>query len=200
MNRPSRVVLFAVSIVTVALQATAAIGRADQQLLRRWATYASKDGPYSVSFPQQATPTGYDDAVTWRGQKLPGQAYRVREADRQWSVLRVKNVTYPALTTRERRMAQALDAYAEWVRDGLGTSGGRMLSVSPVNLDRHPGRHMVMTVSSGNTIERRVFLLDSVLYVLEFAMAAGANAGLDADMFFGSFRLAVPIGAIELRR
>lgn len=200
MKRPSRIVIFAVSIATVAVQATAVIGRSDQQLLRRWATYASKDGPFSVTFPQQATPTAYEDTVTWRDRKLPGHGFRVREADRQWSVLRVENVTYPALTTRERRLAQALDAYAEWVRTGLAANGGRMINVTPVTLDRHPGRHMVMSVASGNTIERRVILADSVLYLVEFAIAAGANAGLDADMFFGSFRLAVPLGAIELQR
>ena len=180
---------------------TAAAGSgASQQLIRGWTTYSAPDSTYSISFPRMSTPTAADDTVTWRGAKLTGRAYRVRESDRQWSVLRVPNVTYPALTTRERRLAQALDAYAEWVAGGLQESGGRMVGVRPVTVGRHPGRHMVMVLASGNTVERRVVLADSTLYLIEFAIAAGASAGLDGDMFIASFSFSIPIGAIELPR
>lgn len=187
-------------VVVLFALATGLTAATDAQLFRMWRTYASSgDGPFSLSFPSRAKVERFDASIVWRGTKEPAVGFRAREADRQWSIAYLKNVTYPAFTTRERRLQQALDAYTEETKKALEGASGRVISITPITwLEKHPGRRVVIVTADQSMLERQIFLVDTILYELEFGLRPRAEAGLDGDMFFGSFKLTVAFGATPL--
>jgi hypothetical protein len=159
---------------------------------RTWKEYSFGGGLFSISFPERSKVERFDAYPVWRNKKEKAQGYRVRArgraSDRYWSVFFLRNVTYPEVANRSRRTEQALDAYVGGVRKALEAAGGKVTSVKPISSPSgHPGRYLAVR-TDGSIFERQIFLVDTVLYELDFVLAHDADPGLDGDSFFRSFR------------
>lgn len=182
------------------------------EYFRRWKTYYSPEANFSVQFPDKPAPIPIRRTGQYQGETLTVRGFVVQLPDRMWGIMVTDQLIpkfHAKYLTTTSQINSFLDSYITGAMKSpeMQATGGTLQSIESVRLlDKYPGRHAIVMLSNTFVDELYVYLVDGVVYQLEFGHSPSASASLpsvelDGDLFFKSFRLGsqgIPAGAIRL--
>jgi glucose/arabinose dehydrogenase len=155
------------------------LGAVQDGLPANWKTVEFPDGRFSVALP---------DGYTKKNQKVNTAAGSlevtmvVGEGSKD-TLFVVSYCDYSKADLEKGGIAKRLD----YARDGaVNSAGGKLRQEMEINLDRHPGRDLVIEKDGEVVVRTRIYLVENRLYQV---MTLGNVPAKEARAFLDSFRL-----------
>ena len=154
--------------------------------LEHWQKFSPSDAAFQIDFPAQPFEQGY--SVDSPAGKLDVHSYKFVGSASYF----VSYTDYPSPIDGDANVSATLDHVRE---GGLQAVNGHLVSESPILLQGHPGRVIVVDSPNGgpqgSMITNKVYLVGRRLYSMQVAIPKDTKQSLDAaaQKFLDSFKL-----------